>query len=91
MFDTDHEMYLEFAQAYNVDFDWLAKLIDGQAHAGGGQAGYLASVTATRAELWLAGGDPKRRLIAIKLWWLKRGRLATVDVSDLWFSDEQPE
>lgn len=79
MLDADRDLYLTFAKAYNTDFDWIRKVIDGEEQAGGGQASYLASVTGTKASVWMEGGDPKARLIAVKVWQAKRRRAASAD------------
>ena len=87
MLEADRDLYLAFAKAHNADFGWITRVIDGEAHAGGGQASYLASVTGTKARLWMEGGDPKVRLVAVQLWRLKsdaspKAKLVAVKLPD---------
>lgn len=93
MLETEREMYQAFAEAVGLgpDLTLAADIIDGRRQADETLAESLAAQTATRARTWMAEGQGPVRQVGVRLWWLKQGRLAAVDVSEAWFVDEPKE
>ena len=75
MLEADREMYVAFAREIDLDFQWISDLIDGLHQARPDQALRLSEKTATKQSLWTQTGKAKERLIAVKVWWLKMGKL----------------
>ena len=80
MFETDREMYLAFAKAVDMDFQWITELLDGEVDAGGPAALTLAAKTNTTPNRWASSKGRDSRLLAVKVWWAmpeqRKSRLA---------------
>ena len=74
MLPTDRDLYLNFAKSMQMDFQFLADIIDGARQASPDLARALASATNSRERMWTDPAKAKERVITVKVWWanLKR-------------------
>lgn len=69
MFETDREMYVAFAKAVDMDFNWIASLLDGEVDASQAEGLILAGKTSTTPNRWASPKGRDSRLLAVKVWW----------------------
>ena len=68
MLEADRDLYLDFAQAMNLDFAWTVKLIDGLVQASPLLAETLGFLTIASPEIWKRPEMGSVRLVAVKCW-----------------------
>jgi hypothetical protein len=74
MLETDRDLYLAFAGAMSLDFEWVQGLIDGRVSAGPAQANTLAYYTGSSSYIWTRENMGPVRLVAVKIWAVKERR-----------------
>jgi len=81
MLETDRDLYLDFARAMSLDFDYVRRLIDGEVNSGPALAESLGYFTSAHPCVWRRDGMAPTRLMAVKVWAVRErraGRLAWI-------------
>ena len=68
MLPTDRDLYLSFAKSMQMDFQFLADIIDGARQASPDLARALAAATGSRERMWADPAKAKERVITVKCW-----------------------